>query len=284
MRLRQLGQGQSIKFLAPPNVDQEIRLYRNLMESTAIDGRDVLAWSTNQSCLHIERSQPLRIIRGLSYYERQRTAEKHLAAPLKDSHIDLRSLSTTATESFIEHEKQSLNDMYAPLNMGSSIEPGIVSKSRADAFHDVKELVRAWDTLGSKVAVEASVHEEHEREITHEVEEETQVQRPGTEVPAEPIYDRRLDPLLSNRTLESLLRFPSAKDAILPVFSGAPSSSAADFWKGIRTSRGFISVVKDIEKDHLDPFFRPVNWVLTSKIPAATSQLVLIPQYEANLV
>ena len=72
MRLRKLGQGQSLMFVAPPEV------HRSIIDVTGkrgsdIDGYDVVAWSLEQSCLSIVRSQPLRVMQGLSHCQRRKT-------------------------------------------------------------------------------------------------------------------------------------------------------------------------------------------------------------------
>ena len=159
---------------------------------------------------------------------------------------------------------------------------GLLHRSRADTSREVQQLLRAWDSLDHNAATEASVHEEHEREIAHEVEEETQVQRPGSETPAEPLYDKRLDTLLSS--VQSLQQFPSVNDAVLSRFSGRPSNSEPTLWQGIRASTGFLTVIKNNGMGNLDPFLRHVNWVLTSKAAPDTPDLVLISQYEANQI
>ena len=282
MRLRQLGQGQSLMFLAPPSVDQETRLFRNAAPSRPMDGFDVVIWCIGQSCLHIKRSQPLRINQGLTYFDRQRNVVKYLEPLRQKETIDLDSLDAEARRAFIENEQQSLHDLYAPSSVKPQDKSGLLHRSRADTSREVQQLLRAWDSLDHNAATEASVHEEHEREIAHEVEEETQVQRPGSETPAEPLYDKRLDTLLSSG--QSLQQFPSVNDAVLSRFSGRPSNSEPTLWQGIRASTGFLTVIKNNGMGNLDPFLRHVNWVLTSKAAPDTPDLVLISQYEANQI
>ena len=72
MRLRKLGQGQSLMFVAPPEVHQSIVNITG-KRGSVIDGYDVVAWSLEQSCLSIERSQPLRVLQGLNHHHRRKT-------------------------------------------------------------------------------------------------------------------------------------------------------------------------------------------------------------------
>ena len=279
-----MGQGQSLMFFAPPSLDQEIRRFRNVKPSRAINGFDVVIWSIEQSFLHIKRSEPLRITQGLAYSDRQRNVVKYLEPLRHHETVDLVSMDTKARRAFIEDEQQSLHDLYAPSSLVPLNKSGLLHRSRADKSQEVQGLIQAWDALDPIAATEADVHEEHEREIAHEVEEETQILRPGSETPAEPLCDKRLDTLLSSGTLQSLEQFTLVKDAVLPRFSGAPSYSAPTLWRGIRASTGFLQVIKDNGKGNLDPFLRHVNWVLTSKTVTTAPDLVLISQYEANMI
>ena len=271
-------------FLAPPSVDQEIRRFRNVRPSRAINGFDVVIWSIEQSCLHIKRSEPLRITQGLAYYDRQRNVAKYLEPLRHHETVDLVSMDTKARRAFIENEHQSLHDLYAPSSLVSLDKSGLLRISRADKSQEVQELIQAWGALDPDAASEANVHEEHEREIAHEVEEETQIERPGSETPAGRLCDKRLDTLLISGTLQSLQRFSLVRDTVLPRFSGAPSYSVPALWRGIRASTGFLQVIKNNGKGNLDPFLRHVNWVLTSKTVINAPDLVLISQYEANII
>ena len=70
MRLRKLGQGQTLMYLAPPEVHKQIaQLSRK--DEEELDGYPVVAWALEQSCRTIEKSQPLKILQGLQYHHRQ---------------------------------------------------------------------------------------------------------------------------------------------------------------------------------------------------------------------
>lgn len=178
MRLRKLAQGQTLMFLAPPEVHQSIVQFTGKKEDQ-IDGYDVVAWSLEQSCQSIERSQPLRILQGLNYCQRELTMNRFTSTypSLEDlpKEVDLSSEVITA---FREKEEQRLNDLYAPASLKDNILPGIIESSQKITNPVVQELLRMWRELDTAESDGASMHEEHEREIAHEMEQETQIQRP----------------------------------------------------------------------------------------------------------
>ena len=285
MRLRQLGKGQSIMYFAPPSVDQEIRRFRNKKATLPIEGRDVVSWTLEQTCQQLERNQPLRITQGLAYHDRQKKADTFLNPIGRGGDIIVEVPKPGDAKQFIEHEEQTLHDLYAPECLRNPKGTDLIAQSRLSDSPHVQQLIKEWDKLDLRKAAEASIHEEHEREIAREVEQEIQIQRPPRKSHATPIFDDRLHQLVSSGQVDEFRRFPSVNTTVLPRFSHLSSLRTPMIWNHLRASQGFLEVVKHDNKTiHLDDFFRPAKWVLASGKPSKAGDLLLISQYEANIL
>lgn len=193
MRLRKLGQGQSLMFLAPPEVHQQISARSK--HNAHLNAYDVVAWSLEQSCQSIERAQPLRVLQGLNYSQRQNVMQSFMAIhPNLDDTMHSIDPSNRSVTLFREKEQQRLKDLYAPLYLTENISTGVVEASRSSSNRTVQRLLELWEGIDASACEKASMHEEHEREIAHEVEQETQVERPA---PAKPLTPK-IDPALWN--------------------------------------------------------------------------------------
>lgn len=277
MRLRQLGHGQSFFFVAPPEVHRDILKITGKSESDGLDGYDVINWALAQSCLNIERCEPLRIMQGLSYYHRQRAAQRFFAAERKEGRI----VESTAAEIFIEKEKQSLCDLYAPSLMKATDELSLLNISSQDTNFEVQNLLHRWKQIDPNAVDSAKVLEEHEREVAHEVEQETEIQRPPPAKPLREMVDARLKTYVQNGASQTLKLFRTAHRAIVRKSSAGRLASHV-VWPDIRVSDGFYLIVEKPASGFYDDYFRPVNWILTSKHALPITELLIISQYEAN--
>ena len=277
MRLRQLAYGQSVHFVAPPEVHQDILKVTGKSESHGIDGYDVVSWALAQSCLNIERNEPLRIMQGLSYHRRQKAAQQYGMEPEEGEVVE-----HTAAEMFIEKEEQSLSDLYAPPSLKPINESSLLKVSSQNQSPEVQTLLRRWNEIDPDTADGANVQEEHEREVAHEVEQETQIQRPPPAKPLKEIVDARLKAYIQSGASETWKLFQSADKAIIRKSSAGKKAGPQRIWTGIRASEGFYSTVEKPASGFYDDYFRPVNWVLTNKSASPATQLLVISQYEVN--
>ena len=266
-------------FVAPPEVNQSILDVTGKRDSD-IDGYDVVAWSLEQSCLSIERSQPLRVLQGLNYHGRQKTmaafARKYPKFKDVTNETDARKPLILA---FREKEEQRLADLYAPAALKHSTLPSVIESSQNDPNPIVQKLLAMWRSLDFSISEGTSMHEEHEREVAHEVEQETQIQRPRHAK----ALDRTVDPLLREfvRTGSDtvLQQFRRAYDVVSDT--SANDATAAGLFGHLRATTDFIRPARP-QSGHYDSYLRPVNWVLTSNQTPKPTDLLLISQYEAN--
>ena len=277
MRLRQLGHGQSLFFVAPPEVHRDILKITGKPESDGLDGYDVINWALTQSCLNIERCEPLRIMQGLSYHLRQLAAQRYFAAEPEEGEV----VESTAVEIFVEKEKQSLYDLYAPSLMKTTDELSLLNISAQDSNPEVQTLLHRWKQIDPNAVDSAKVLEEHEREVAHEVEQEIEIQRPPPAKPLREMVDVRLKTYVQSGASQTWKLFGTARRAIVRK-SSAGRLADHIVWPDIRVSDGFCSIVEKPASGFYDDYFRPVNWILTSKYASPITELLIISQYEAN--
>ena len=280
MRLRKLGQGQSLIFVAPPEVHQSI-INITGKPGGDIDGYDVVAWSLEQSCLSIERSQPLRVLQGLGHHHRQKALT---ALAKRYPNLEEVAKERDATKGFIlafrEKEEQRLTDLYAPASLKTSTMPNVIDSSQEDPDPTVQKLLAMWRSVDFSISEGASMHEEHEREVAHEVEQETQIQRPTRSKALVRIVDPLLQEYVRIGSDTILQQFRRAYDVVSSTSANCAASS--ELLKHLRVTKDFIQTVAGPVTGHYDSYLRPTNWILTTKQSAKPTELLLISQYEVN--
>ena len=171
MRMRKLGHGQSVRFIAPAEVDAQIRYLAGHPE--VMTSLDVIRWTMTQTSAQIKHSLALWANQGSTYQLHQNaweTFRDHGANPYKELRIKL-----------LKQESQTLEEMYSvskadlsPLPLDAQI-PREVSPGRATLIEEIRRKCRRFgiDSLQG-----VRVQEEQELEIAHELERETQRERP----------------------------------------------------------------------------------------------------------
>lgn len=280
MRLRKLGQGQSLMFVAPPEVHQSI-IEVTGKQGSDIDGYDVVAWSLEQSCLSIERSQPQRVLQGLSHHQRQKTmASFSKAYPNLEDVANETDATKGLISAFREKEEQRLTDLYAPASLKTSTVPSIIDSSREDPDAIVQELLAMWRSVDLSISEGASMHEEHEREVAHEVEQETQIQRPPHVKALRREVDISLREFVRTGSTLAFQQFARAENVVGQT--SAQRSAAVELFGHLRVTKDFARTVDRPQSGCYDSYLRPVNWILTSKQDAEPADLLLVSQYEVN--
>ena len=275
MRLRKLAHGQSLVFFAPPEVHQSI-IDVTGRPTKELTGYDVVAWSLEQSCLSIERSQPLRVIQGISHQRRQHMLNTFFGEfSGQDDLVKDVNRSKKSVKKFREKEEQTLQDLYGPTSVVKDVFAGTPDTEI------VRELKDIWRNLDSNSSAMASMHEEHEREIAPEIEKEVADQRPQKVTPLGPIVDSHLRTFIFNGHPKETRNFANAFDSVL-IHSSAKEKDAAPLWVHIKATRDFVNAVESPRSGVYNDYFRPVNWVLTSKREAKPTLFLLISQYEVN--
>lgn len=281
MRLRKLGQGQSLMFVAPPEVDQSIKSVTG-NRRVLIDGYDVLAWSLEQSCLSIERSQPLRVLQGLGHYLRQKKWDAFVARypNFDDVAREIKATQPLIAE-FMEKEEHELVDLYAPPALRTKKLPTMIDSCRNDPDPLVQELISIWRNTLSTICEAASMHDEHEREVAHEVELETQIQRPPRVKALDTSVSGPLRAFVRTGNPSLMMSFHDAYTQVAEKTS-ARSSGPVKLLRGLKTTSDFANTVERPQSGYYDSYLRSVNWILTSKAKMSPAELLVISQYELN--
>ena len=270
-------------FVAPPEVHQNILELAGARSNKELTGLDVIAWTLEQSCSNIERCQPLRVMQGLGHHQRQLVAHKFLQKFPSFKDITEENAESDEVKAFKEKEDQTLNDLYAPAALKTSALPGIIQSSQQDPDPMVQTLLKTWRELGQSVPEGTSMHEEHEREVAHEISQETQIERPPGANALRACVDKKLHKYIFSGDIHEFRRFPLA-------FSGvAETSSAAllvthskSVWNHLRVTKGFVDTVERPISGYSDNYLRPVNWALARKYESGATGLLLLSQFEVN--
>jgi hypothetical protein len=246
MRMRKLGNGHSVLFFAPTEVDRSIRSATQKVDTDDIDVADILHWAMLETCLDIQMRAFHWVQQGSDFNTRRSAWTTFSRAPATSK--------STLESAWLQPEERSLEDMYAPHS------PSQVSHvCNAD-------IRRKCEELGVLMGPERSMDEEQEREVVHEIEKERQVHRPPKLKPA--AQDLHADV----RRFVKTGRIPTRSTAFIPAISSLVDTTAkfheADQWAhNILVTRDFARTVGTfLTMEKADDYLRPVNWIVSSNV------------------
>ncbi|RAL06801.1 uncharacterized protein BO97DRAFT_447317 [Aspergillus homomorphus CBS 101889] len=262
-RMRGIGQGQSVTFVIPPCVSRNMS-----SQGTAITSLDVVRWALVQTCNVFKSLAPLWASQGLQYHKRQIAWDKLLRAE---------SPPQEAIRHMQEPEARTLSQLYAPWNKpeASSVDEKLDTSNSA-----IQKLLNVWGNSGRGMQQGPGLHEEHERQISHEVQREQQSCRPpGLPAALHRVHDD-VRYLVTHGTLPE-----SSSTAVRPAFEIFRQTSAGQFdfptslAPRLFATEDFTCTVKQREQACTDDFLKPAHWVLAN---AYNQELLLLSQYEVN--
>lgn len=276
--MRKLGKGQSVVFCVSPEIKTKISALRIKDKDTDIDVSDILCWAVSGTHTDLRRSMPSWVVQG-----RRFEAQSILWAENQASGNGV--MSKPHAEKFLENEGQTIAERYRPCTIEDTLSHLELSQN--------PNLRRIWERCREFQDMEfssATLEEEQERELSPEIVQERQVQKPTSAQPA--THSIHPDVLTFVTTGELL----NGSEAFQPAFASLRGTSAAayldvsqlpqdllvtmDFSKSIQTS-GMSST--------LDDYQRPVQWILTSNFSNGGSSstikhMVVISPYEAHMI
>ncbi|KAF5335877.1 hypothetical protein D9758_017243 [Tetrapyrgos nigripes] len=263
MRMRKLGHGQSVMFFAPFKVDQKIREICALDNDSPISSCHVLKWAYSETVADIEHHIPHWVQQGTDYMARKEAWEVfNGSGRISDLGV------------WRQPDARSLQEIYGIRSDG---------EGRKDLMPKVHhELQERLDTLGYQITQDKLyniVDEEQEREVSHEVEKERQVQRPPRREPA----DHSLGVAVQQFVRTGVLSRKSMRKGFLPFWKLVnlqPNSTHP----GLFTTLDFATTITGRGSDPgLNDFMRPVTWVISGGRTMGNSKvLVIISPYEAD--
>ncbi|THU82236.1 hypothetical protein K435DRAFT_844470 [Dendrothele bispora CBS 962.96] len=259
MRLRKLGQGQSVMFFAPFKVDQKIRQISKMKSDDVITSSHVLRWAYAETAADIEHHIPHWLKQGSDYLERKKAWDT----------FD-RSERISDLDIWRQPDARELEQMYGGR--------GETSEYFADGgLEDSDKFKERRQALGcdiSQFVHKDSVDEEQEREISHEVEKERRVQRPLRRDPAQHLLQTSVKEFIATGIVRDTSVF-------IPLFSALDLPPNTTH-QGLRSTLEFATTIKDCNPA-LDEFMPPVTWIISGGfLWNHTPALVIISPFEAD--
>ncbi|KAG2337794.1 hypothetical protein BDR05DRAFT_740578 [Suillus weaverae] len=256
MRMRKLGNGQSVTFFAPTEVDRSIRSATQKADTDDVDVADILHWTMLETCIDIRMRASHWVQQGSDFNTRH-------SAWTQFSHAPTTSISTLK-KAWLQPEERSLEDMYAPR---SSLQPF--------GFFD-PDIQRKCEELGFLLASARSMDEEQEREVLHEVERERRVERPPRVEPAKHVLHADV------RRFVETGRIPKESPAFIHALSSLVNTTAVfherNQWaQSVLVTHDFARTVGTLSVQKADDYLRPVNWVISSDVGHSPILVVLSP-------
>ncbi|KAB5592328.1 kinase-(PK-like) protein [Ceratobasidium theobromae] len=257
MRMRQLGHGQSVMFAAPPEIDNQIRNAspRALGVEDKVDTLDVLRWAMLETCKDLQHH--------VSHWAQQ-GVEHHRRAEAQLKYEKNRSISTLK-QAWTTPESRSLEKMYGvpPPHLG------VEHSSFTQQAFAIPSLRERLELLGIQRLDDPSMDEEQEREVSHEIEREQQVERPLKRQPAIHAIHSDVHHFIQTGTMQA------QHSGIVSLFLPLGSSSTRSWSQELFASIDFLRTIAGTSGHYLSDFIRPVNWVVRGK---GNVLLVLGPQ------
>ncbi|KAK1974854.1 hypothetical protein LZ30DRAFT_810521 [Colletotrichum cereale] len=270
MRMRKLGKGQSVIFCVPDEIRQKIET-RTQSVDTAITVARILEWSISETFADFQRGIWLWANQGRRY-------QRNTALWNEARANGVTELSNEHAGKFLEDEAQTIEMRYSPSCRFAA--PQLSPNNE----HTVDEITKRLLQFGGLNPESTTFREEQERELSPEVEEERQVQKPPAATPAKHTIHPDVRAFISEGVL------PPQSTAFLAAFRALADTSAAKYYDvtkfnpGLLVTQDFARTIIPLGKDHTaDLFQRPVQWVLRSASSSCTIETaIVISPYEAQ--
>ncbi|KAI1087952.1 hypothetical protein F5B19DRAFT_33837 [Rostrohypoxylon terebratum] len=277
MRMRMLGEGQSVVFCVPEEIQAKIRRRNHKENSEGIAVLDILAWAIGETWSDIHRSMGLWANQGRRHEKHLNIWEQVKATNANGGGI---VFDKSLAESYLEDESQTLERRYRPRIRDNSL--------RASPDEAVADPITKRCREFANLNIDAStLQEEEERELSPEIEQEREDQRPAAAEPARHSIHMGVKAFISS----CFIREPH--EGYKPAFTALEDTTAArdlfdvsDFPTGLLVSADFARTIVGHRKgiDTLDFYQRSVQWILTGALPneKIVRYMMVISPYEAE--
>ncbi|KAK0763454.1 hypothetical protein N5P37_002831 [Trichoderma harzianum] len=272
MRMRKLGQGQSVVFCISEEIQSRILKLREDDNNLPIQVLDVLAWAIHETFVDLHRCIPMWAVQG-HRFEKQRVIWESATTS------DGIQLSLEQAKEFLETEMQSLDDRYRPRSTEEQ-------PAKHSSFDETPRLELIWKRcveFGNTQLRSSVLWEEQERELSPEIVQERQIERPRPIEPEKHTIHPRLVEFVTSGLFDQ-------SEAFFPAFHALRKTRAAQlldigcFPDDVYVTQDFMSTViltRDVDND--DFYQRSVQWILSQAEPDGTVQrLVIISPHEAQ--
>lgn len=263
MRMRQLGKGQSVVFLVNDEIRTRIQDCTRKEKHSEVSLSDILRWTINETHLDIRRNLPLWAKQGNNFF-RQSTLWNDLR--------DKGQCASAVASRFLEPEARSLEARYRPYQSR-----GAEKKDLAIDRPELRQIAHRLQNCLCCGDAEEALEEEQEKELSPEMQEERQTQKPGPAVPSEHVlHSDLLDFATTGITVENSVAYQ-------PLFTSLRQFSAADIFDTrelngngiVYATNDFARTVVPVPGSHpCDSYLRSVQWVL---IPSVAEEHKAVP-------
>ncbi|KAK4204643.1 hypothetical protein QBC40DRAFT_345375 [Triangularia verruculosa] len=287
MRMRKLGNGQSVTFCLSPEMQKRIRDFEQMDISCPISVMHILTFAISETWDDAHRSVPLWATQGL----RHQRQEEIIRRVRGYDNVKLQDV-----KEYLEDEAQTLEKRYRPVtgdqcqSLSSQLEKAstLVSRQAEVAAIQRKCIEFGFNNLDMVVTLE----EEQERELAPEIEQERHIERPAPMKPCK----HSLHPDVRHFAMTATLK-PDSR-VFFPAFQAMLQSSASElfpadkFPSNLLITEDFAKTVQPGRAGYCsDSYQRPVQWLLTGRISQrkqtdslSTMTMVVISPYEADII
>lgn len=281
MRMRKLGKGQSVIFYIPDEIKSNIISLTGHRDELDIDVSDVLCWAISETWHDIQRSIPLWATQAERFGRQSVLWDK----ARKDGQT---TMTTAQAIEFLEPEYQSLESRYRPGWHRSPLPDSQLQDIKNPNAHLIRERCREFQDLDFSTT---HLHEEQERELAPEIEQEPEVDRPAPEGPATHNLHPDVLSFITTGVPTSLTMAYGPAFEMLRDTSAAVHLNVSQLPRGLLVTADFATTI--LAPKHVsfqsDAYQRPVQWILTSTYTAPSFKpsqnvvkyMMVISPYEA---
>lgn len=291
MRMRLLGKGHSIVFVASYEADVRIREFCNLGNSRRTN-KHVIDFICDNSRRFEEENIVHWSAAAYNY------TKKLVAHKLYDDSVDENATQMLHAK-VLDNEYVTLKDMYGVKETALLTQ---ISKSQFEKLveanatnEDILKLIRfVNDGVNRKLVKQAStlrrftqvLDEEQEKELEHELEEQRQVERPPPALASIPIYDSLLENIVTNGATSLGFRSMVNSKGLMSLdasFTDKPMYKAhkneTPWSENLFVTNDFVRVVED---QYSEEFLRPIWWIAHVTHRTGDDVFILLSSFEVD--
>lgn len=273
--MRKLGKGQTVLFCVNCEIEGKIRARISKPPPLPLELEDVLLWSISETFVEIRRAMPLWAVQGERFLKQEQLWNEIVDAGVTN-------MSKPLATAFLEPEAQTLDDRYRPKGKMNAI--AHMGQSSIPRMDEIKDRCSQFKDLQFHAS---ALQEEQERELSPEIEQERQVERPAQATPFKHSLHADVTMLVKSGIVNP------GSPAYMPAFQALRDTTAvAGFKVSQLDGNNRLLVTTDfartVQKGNnssytSDAYQRPVQWVLASKAHLLNSPyLMIISPYEAE--
>lgn len=274
MRMRLLGHGHSVVFMASYEAHVRIRETCNLRDKKPTS-RDVIDFICKNSS-RFEEENTVHWSAAAVNYTKKLVAHKMYEKSPEPNATQLLHLKCK------DNEFVTLKDMYG---VKESALLSQISKSQFEKILDANRDDNGIQQMVSQIAkgvsdklanhaprvqrFTQSFDEEQEKELEHELEEQRQIERPAPAIAADPQFDDELESLVRGGATSAAFRRMRIKKTVLTLDESLMDKPLYDAhkdhpppWsKNLYVTRDFVTVTKNEIRERSEEYLRPVWWI-----------------------